>query len=509
MEYDLLDSSVIQTILSEIENSEEIDRKIYSWDNYQIFSGNQEAYVLEELRAKRPKSYKSYTVSNISVSSMVVNKLAKSYKEAPKRILPTEQKADSYEMLLKEAGAERQLKEFDCYYNLHRDALFWVNYRAKEQRYFFQALQQHEYSLIRNKDTGDLECVILSYPDTTITGANAYTGGDGESNLLAEQQADGGGQTKVYAMWTKEQHVVIKVVTEYLQTRSGTQVKKSIEYVPIEGNPRNINFLGIIPFVYKSKSTSPEYPTPNPIKNQTVTFNALFSELLTTANIQGAGILKFKYPEKMQGQFDQMHHGLTTALELPQSSRPDDAPTEAEYISPSPALEAQKDVYLSYLKQVLAEHGITTSQNLEMQNFSSGIERLISQADVQSIISENQNCYTELEEEIFEIVKRWDEFLGQRKFSREDELQVIYPKPKVLISDKETLETIEKRLSLGLIEKWEALVMLDPNMSEKDAREKLDRIQSERQSNMEQFIGRQMDIQSEARPFEDQEQEGS
>ena len=504
MDFDLLDSGLMSRIINEIESSESIDRKTREWDSYQIFSGNLQAYTLEELQRTRPKSWKSYTVSNISVSKMVVSKLAKSYKQSPKRDLGNDDKTELYNTILKQANAERQFREFDEIYNLHRDALYWVNWRQKEARYQFMSLAQYEFDTIRNKDTGELEVVILKYPDTTITHTVSQLGGDGKADLIQEAQSDEGGQSKVYAIWSKHQHVVIKVVTERISEASGVQIKKSIEYVPIDDNPSNVNPLGVLPFVYKSQSTSVGYPTPNPIKDQTTTFNALWSELLTTANIQGAGILKFKFPEKMQGQFDQMSHGLTTALELPQSSDPDDSETDAEYISPSPALAEQKDVYISYLSQVLSEHGISSSSGIAggIEKFSSGLERMIAQADVQGIIQENQNCYTDLEQEVFEIVKAWDQLLGFNDFSKEDELSIIYPKPKVLISDIETLATIEKRLSLGLIEKWEALVILDPNMTETTAKAKLKLIDEEKKKNMEDFIGNEMDLPNESRPVE-------
>ena len=43
---------------------------------------------------------------------------------------------------------------------------------------------------------------------------------------------------------------------------------------------------------------------------------------------------------------------------------------------------------------------------------------------------------------------------------------------------------IEKRLSLGLITKAEALMMLNPNLSEEEAEEKLEEIESERMNKL-------------------------
>ena len=82
---DLTDKSIVQTIVSEIEKSEERERKADSFDAWQIYSGNQKPYVETELQRTRPKSWKVYTVSDVSVAKMVCDKRAKSYKEQPKR----------------------------------------------------------------------------------------------------------------------------------------------------------------------------------------------------------------------------------------------------------------------------------------------------------------------------------------------------------------------------------------------------------------------------------------
>jgi len=64
----------------------------------------------------------------------------------------------------------------------------------------------------------------------------------------------------------------------------------------------------------------------------------------------------------------------------------------------------------------------------------------------------------------------------------------VFKKPKVLISDAEILSNIEKRLSLGLIEKWEALRILDPNLSEEAAREKADGIMASNMSKIQSLM---------------------
>jgi len=261
--------------------------------------------------------------------------------------------------------------------------------------------------------------------------------------------------------------------------------------VPIEGNPSNENKLGVIPFVFISKELSQDMPTPSPLMMQSVTYNVLMSELLTASNIQGTGTLVVSYPEKYEGKFREMNTGLTTSIKLPQSMNPSDPQTKVEYISPSPALQAQKEVYFGYMRQVLSEHGITTSQGLDgsMESFSSGLERLIANADVMAQVEMNQELYIKAERDILEILKAYSDLLGLGYFAENDELNIVFPKPKLMVSDSETLANIEKRLALGLMQKYEALMMIDPNMSEDQAKEKLTEIEAERRNSMRLSIG--------------------
>jgi hypothetical protein len=145
---------------------------------------------------------------------------------------------------------------------------------------------------------------------------------------------------------------------------------------------------------------------------------------------------------------------------------------------------------MTYLKQLLKEHGIE-GENMEIgeSNAMSGISRAISGPNVQKIISRNQMLYSSAEKQCWEIVKAWLRELSIPGLSVADdsELKVIYPKPKVLLSDKETLENIEKLLDLGLIEKWEALIIRDPNLDEIAAKEKLKAIEEDQRARRERL----------------------
>ena len=483
----LLDKTVILEILSETEKSEERDRRRDAFDAYQVFSGNQRTYVERQLSHQRPKSWQQYTVSNISVSKMITKKRAQSYSEPPIRSTENQDLLDEIYDL---ADAERAWQTFDEILNLQKYSMMWINWREEEQMFQFMPLHPYEYSAVRNKDTGALEIVGLNYPNRDIT-SNARSG-DGLSDLLMESQADSSAQGDVWVFWSEDQ--VVKVVyTSKVEEVDGQEVlKKDITYIPIEGNPNSINPLGILPFIFLSDDLSVDLPTKSPITEQSITFNTQWSEVMTAANIQGVGQFVISYPERLQGKMDKIEIGLASAIELMQVEDADIPSTTAEYISPSPKLNEQKEIAMDYLKQVLKEHGIdVTNMDMSDSNAVSGISRAIAGSSVQKIINHNQMLYSRVEKQVFEVLVRWTNLVNYSggRFSDGDQLKIIYPKPKVMISDTETLTNIKMKLDMGLIEKWEALVALDPNLTQDEAVEKLERIDSERASNMRSVLG--------------------
>jgi hypothetical protein len=483
-EIDLLDKSIVMRIINEMNKSEDRDRRTHSFDSWRVYSGDSYDYVLERIQQTRPKSWKGYTISNVALSKVICDKLAKAYKEPPMRKVISEQgeetKTERYNDMLKEAGCSDQTQFFDLVTHLHKYGCMWVNYRQKEQHYQLMTLQPHEFAVVRNKDTGKLECVILNYGNETITGASgANQQGDGVADLIAESQDDSAAQTETYAMWTDKNHVVIEIQKERIKTASGDQVKVSVTYVENPENPDNVNKLGKIPFVFWSEELTPDYPTRSPLLEQTITYNAMMSELMTASNIQGTGQLVFKYPESMEGMFKKITRGLLSAIKLPQSSKKDDKPTEVEYINPNPDLAGQKETINKYLQDVMREHGITSGSAINMESFSSGLERAIANANVDDIIMKKQQQMIYIESEIFDIVRRYENFVFNRPTFRDnDTLQVVFKKPKILMTDTEILQNIKTKLELGLIDRADALMLLDRNLSREAAEEKVQDIDS-------------------------------
>jgi len=491
MEINLLDSDYISDILAEVESTENRNRKIQTWSAYNISHGDILPYVREEVRRMLPQSWKQMRIADVSLSEKIISKVAQAYKESPIRMTENEGDSENLNNLYQDIMANEKMDEFDFIFNLNRYALLWINFR-EENGVQFIPLHPFEFDVIRNKSDGSLEVVILSYPDSTVTHTVNYNPLDNPDTInqrIVSHRADEG-EYKEYAIWTKDQHILVG-----RKTTINDQGNKNAQiiYMDIDGNPSNINPLGILPFVYLSKDdggNTQAYPVPNPITRQSVFYNVLKSDELSSAALQGYGIRIISGTSEMLNSIQKMHEGLTTAIELPQPDDPSQARTELKFERPGPDLSGMRGSFDSYLSQVLSQHGINSAAVLNNQNdqYKSGLDRIIANADVQGIIKQNQNYYSRVEQKAFDIVKVWTNLYGDIKFSQDAEMQIIYPRPQVLISDKETLDNIKMLLELGLIQKHEALMKLNPNLKEDEAISKIEEIESEKEKKAQKFL---------------------
>lgn len=476
LEVDLTDRDQVVEIIKNIEAEENRERKRLEWKSYQVFSGDQRTLVTDALKVMFPTSAKSMYVSNINVFKKVVDKIAKVYsKTQPMRqVNESDDIGETYE------GFDQSFKTMDSLFNRHKYLLGWVRNNLDDAKKFdVKFLAPYLFDLIIDPDLNKVVAVILSYPDKDLT---ASSNTDRINSLIAENAADSASEEKRYSLWTETQHV--NVISKSRSMNAST----SVDFIIDEENMQGINPLGRLPFVWiTAEKDIPEYPTANSLPTESVNINLMNSDLLTGTCRAAVPILKTSFPQG--SKINVIHEGHSVSLALPQSTDPDAPPTTAEYINASPPLEAIKGVLFDYASAIVGDHGIEgfsiTSENT---NFQSGFDRALAQAGTNEVREENIIIYTEAEKEIFEIIKVFDAINGTRLFSENDELNIIYPKPEVIQSEAERLGLIKIKKELGLIEEWEKFIILNPNMTEKQAREKLKIIESEKKEKLQEFM---------------------
>lgn len=482
MNFNLLDESTIRSLIADIEGEQVRDRREKEYKSYKVSNGAQKEYIQEELRKLFPYSYQTMRIADISLAKKVISKLSKAYKDNPIRLLDNDEDTKAYQAIVTAGDFNTALEEFDSTYNRQKYALMWVNNQMGKLT--LHSLKGFESFVVKNQNTSELELVALSYPDSQITTAlTAFADSDGVNNVFMESQDDSSASKRIYAFWTNYQHTLWRVESK-LEGKN-KRVNK-IERINIdENNIFGINPIGKIPFVFISESSSADLPFMSNLSDQSISVNLLMSDYHTATALQGYGQLVVKLLEGSESK--SLHQGMTTAIQLTLVEGNEQQP-DASFINANPDLAGMKETIAEYTKLILSENGIT-SGGLTSENFNSGLERLIAQADVQDVISSNQKRYQKLEQGIFDIVVAYSKILPTIKLFKEQKLTVIFSKPKVMISDKETLENIKTLLELGLITKVEALQMIDPNLDEKAASGKLDKIDLEKNKMIDFFKG--------------------
>ena len=454
---DLLDSGFVNKIISDIQTSQNKERREAEIKALEIYSGELKTHVLQRIKKLYPKTWSSFTIADVNLLKKITDKKAKSYQKSPIRELESENETDEYVALMKECGSIKAWQTFDTYYNLHKHAAMWFSYDG--DRIILRPLNPSQFSRVTN-NFGDTQVFIVNFPsnDMYIT-----TDTDGRKAIIQDSEQDS--SCERYALWTKDQHVVIRYY-------EGSDEKNCrIVYESIDGNENNINPLGIIPAVFAQAGDNSALPILNPLPEQTIEYGQQYSVMLTGCSVQTFGHLVLKHPED-QKMPDEIYNSLFTYSRLPQI---DGSDTSLEYLNSSPNIQSNLDVLRDFGGSIVSEHLGDGSQNIKNQTFTSGLDRLIAQSDITSIIESNQQVYADCENSLYKIIRAF--YFAKNDFRfRSDSITVKYPKPKPIQSESELLANIEKKIALGLMERHEALMTIDPNMSKEAAIAKIEQI---------------------------------
>jgi len=485
-------------IVLEIDNEENRKRRRDAWVANQCLEGQQKQYVQARLAELYPETFGKFRVGDISIVKKVTTKQSKAYKNPPIRKAEDDKETESLTDIYKKYKFNKVLKEFDSIFNLHKYAALWLTWQnpeerdAEEGRYVLHALAPYEFDIVRDQISGEPIIFILNYPDTNVT--RQAGGSDGQEQTISESQSDTSARSRIYSMWTKDTFVKVKV------TRAEGHGNHTAEKMSIVFQEKKKNPIGRLPITYLQKDTAIDYPISNNLADQSIEWNVAFSDLKTASATQGHGQLVIGHPEGQK--MKQVHMGMHTAITLPQSKKPDAKPTTAEYISASPDLGGQLDVLKFDIINILDDHGIKAKSTIEgsTESFASGFSKLVSEADVQDLIEDNQSTYAEdVEPDLFQNVKAHEEAMNQTTFAKTDEVAVHFEKPKVLISDKETLDNISQREELGTLLPYEKHMILNPNLTVDQAKEREAEIQEARKKQLKEMA----DLMGEAETTED------
>ena len=189
MEYDLNDDNVIQSILDEVYSTENDDYRREIDKQWRILRGDLSYFVEANLKKIFPKTYSSFTPSNINLAAKITQKRSMAYKESPRRELKNDKESEAYDDILKEAGAKWVWRDFDTYKNHFKYAAMWFSPYEEdgEQKIKLRALRPNQFS--RVVDDKDRTKVFIVHLGNSENSAHEVRG-DNIRTLIQDEPED-------------------------------------------------------------------------------------------------------------------------------------------------------------------------------------------------------------------------------------------------------------------------------------------------------------------------------
>ena len=447
-----------EAILDAITSAESQKRRADAYKAQQILNGLQRQFVDLELRRLYPDSYKYVRVGDINIPKKITERRSRAYSNKPSRKAANDTDTQHVDEIYKKFKFDAALKDFDFTFNYFRYGFVFMDFsfalpaiptaqeaNQMEIQFNLRNLPPYKFDMIFNPNNGKPWAFALC------------------------NKLDRGVGTR-FSIWTYTNYFEYDCFGFGFANQSnpgvdlpGRRFEKRAEYE---------NTLGRLPGAYVQHDTDIGFPPANSLGDRSIDWNVALTDVKTAIAVQGVGIPTFKVGPnvKIEGK---VPLGLSKSLVLPQPPHSDQPPTEFEFKKPDPNIQQSLDVLRFELQMILEENGLRGKSIVaptSVEQFSSGFDRLISEADVQYVINSNQELYAEvLEQEVFKTLKAYEAMFNSYTYASES-LEVYFDKPKVLISDRETLENLAMRLKLGTLLPWEKHIILNPNLTEDEAK---------------------------------------
>lgn len=489
---DVLNQEYRAAVIREIRSPENKARKREMKKRQEVYRDNVIKWVLQALETlkMRPETLQLMKnhASNISLAKKIVNKKARCYRGGVQRIAGTPEATATVSYLASILGTNTAMQKADRFCVLQKNALPWVFPELTPQgtwRLKNVVLTSSQYDVIENgRDPERPACVILSdYVDEFDGSVTTSPGGgwrsiEQDATLVTDPRiAKGPGQEtykakETFIWWTDSYHFTTDESGRILRGISPEDLRNPIGMIP--GAP-----------VAEDQDGSYWASGGEDIIDGSILVNLLATDMLTIMYLQGFGQLVItgsNIPEEYQV-------GPNVALILQNREGQDKA--EVDLISHNPPIDSWLRVLEQYVAMLLSTNDLSPSSvamRLDAQTFPSGIAMLIDKSEAQGSVEDRRIMFGQSERRYWEIVRRWmsayegkldQEFTAAGDIPEGTEVITRFNDPKEVTTEKERLEIMKLRKELGLATQLDLVQMDNPNMTQEEAKAKLEELRAE------------------------------
>ena len=466
-----------------IESNQNKGRKAEVYKQSEVYNDRIKQFVISNLREQFSEGTvkEMPIISHVNVCKRIVNQQASIYSEEPERDW-TDISEDQKEIAWKiyhEMRANKKLSVANRYYKNHKQCLLWMI--PDDGKLTLRVLKPYQWDAIPNEINPErADAYIISAYDNhdellqaaqePITGtgfkSNADTSTENYKQSLAFKK-DQELSRKTYLVWTPEINFVMNGLGE-------------IKGETLE-NP--LRAFGEMPFIEISDEKEFEYwvRQANAASEFTISINSRMSEVAQVVKMQGFSQAIIKGPREMLMENYQI--GPNFILRLP-VEKEQGVETSFEYANPGSDIAGAISFLETQLSGFLTAEGIdpkTVSLNGESQQFSSGLERLLSLIDKFAATRNDFDIFQHAETKLWELIKMWSVVLASADnikpelklgaINMDSEVNVNFHQPEMVMSDGDKLDMAQRKIDLGISSAIREIELME-NVSREDAEAK-------------------------------------
>lgn len=463
----LLNRLIRSQVLEESKSSENDERKAESLKQYEIYKDRIHYYVKNYLEGFYSKSTieEMPILSSVNIARRIVNKEASIYVNAPKRTFVgvSEAQAEILNKVYQDMMIDAVMLKANRSYKLQDDQthLYII---PSEGMLKARVLLGHQLDVVPSIDDAEKgDAYFINGFDRRSAGIQLVEFEDGQNELIADSDDYQAG-LKAIAVWSK--------LFNFVMDENGNILSSE-----------TLNPLGVLPIVDINGGKDGEYwvRSGSSLTEFTVQFNAALSDLQHIVRMQGFGQAWLKGDSSLIPE--NIKIGPNFILKLPVNpNNPVD--TDFGFSNANPDIQGTIQQVELLLSTFLTSRGLDpklVNGKGEGKSFQSGFDRLLSMIDSFEPSKSDFATFQKAEEAIFKIVRAYINKYGGTSILPEYRAGIIpenstvsiqFSGPETIVSDKEKLEIIEKKLSLGLMSKAEA-VSYDRGITLEEAQELL------------------------------------
>lgn len=416
---------------------------------YELYEGAIRKHAMKRINKEftdpKNQSELSHRILEVDLVKRIVNKLSKAYSKSPNRkIIGMESDQELYDWYVETMDLNNAMKRADKAFNNYKEFLIYP--------YFSERLQLPSLKII---DPFKYIAVSEDKDDDSVATTYAVLAG-----VLPN------GKEKLYCADNER---------FWVQDSDGEILTDELDKL---GNSDGVNIYGKVPYIYGKNSTASVMPYPDESMEGIATLIPL---LCADINFS-VKYMAFSIVYGINMKAETFNRSPAAFISLVKEDINDETKPELGQLKPEIDIAQVFDSIMNQLDLWLNMRGITGSI-VKSKDISSGISKMIDEADVTDQISNNQVEYIKAEKQIFEFIKVahdiWKEQnieIPRGSFSADCELLIEFERSEPIRSRSDIVKEVAEEKAAGLTSTKRAVKRINPNLPDEEIDEILEEI---------------------------------